>query len=114
MCPEGCYLFITGKRIPGYSNVAMPCDGGVYTYSISKVQRLTNEPMGLQSIQLSFKYLNLSFSTVHLSSIVEHTVVSCHIYCVHYYKNVWRESYVYTYTSIYSCMSSILFSEKEY
>lgn len=67
MSPERCYLFTIGKRIPGYSNAAMPSDGGVYTYSISEVQRLTNEPMGLQSIHLVFKYLNLSFSTVHCS-----------------------------------------------
>lgn len=65
MGPERCYLFIIGKGIPGYSNVAMPSDGGVYTYSISEVQRLTNEPMGLQSIRLAFKYL--SFSTIHFS-----------------------------------------------
>lgn len=58
MCPERCYLFITGKCIPGYSNVAMPSDGGVYTYSISEVQKLTNEPMSLQSIHLAFKYLS--------------------------------------------------------
>lgn len=98
MGPERCYLFITGKCIPGYSNVAMPCDGGVYTYSISEVQRLTNEPMGLQSIHLAFKYL--SFSTVHFSWIVVHIVVSCHIYCVHYYKNMWRVLCIYLYIYI--------------
>lgn len=42
MCPERCCLFIFGKHIPGYPNVAMPSDGGVYTYSICEVQRLTN------------------------------------------------------------------------
>lgn len=55
--------FITGEHIPGDSNAAMPSDGGVCTYGMSEVQRLTNEPMGLQSIHLIFKYL--SFSTVH-------------------------------------------------
>lgn len=57
--------FITGTGIPGYSNAAMPSDGGVCTHGVSEVQRLTNEPMGLQSIHLLFKYL--SFSTVHCS-----------------------------------------------
>jgi len=40
----------------------MPSDGGVYTYSISELLRLTNKLMGLQSIHLVFKYL--SFSTI--------------------------------------------------
>lgn len=56
-------LFILGKHVPGYPNVAMPSDGGVYTYSIREVQRLTL--MGLQRIHLAFKYLDLNFSTVH-------------------------------------------------
>lgn len=56
-------LFIFGKHVPGYPNVAMPSDGGVYTYSICEVQRLTL--LGLQRIHLAFKYLDLNFSTVH-------------------------------------------------
>lgn len=56
-------FFIFGKHVPGYPNVAMPSDGGVYTYSICEVQRLTL--MGLQRIHLAFKYLDLNFSTVH-------------------------------------------------
>lgn len=44
MCPEKMLFIYYWSTIgrPGYPNVAMPFDGGVYTYSISEVQRLTN------------------------------------------------------------------------
>lgn len=51
MCPERCYLFIIGKRSPGYANV-----GGVYTYTISEIQKLMNEYAGLQNINLVFEF----------------------------------------------------------
>lgn len=42
MCPERCCLFISGKHIPVYPNVAMPCHGGFYTYGTCEVQRMTD------------------------------------------------------------------------
>lgn len=61
MCPEWCHVFITGKCNSGYANVAKPSDGDAYTYSISEVERLANEPMGSQSIKRIQVYHCLPF-----------------------------------------------------
>lgn len=62
MCQEWYHLFITGKRNSGYANVAKPSDGDAYTYSISEVERLANEPVGSQSIKIVFKFTTVCLS----------------------------------------------------
>lgn len=76
MCPKWCHLYVTGKCNSGYANVVTPSDGDAYTYSISQVKRLTDEPVGSQSIKLVFKFttVRLRLSGVHIASSVILTV----------------------------------------